>query len=411
MSPASTPFFIKTSTDTDRAARRFLLVLCIALTFAVPLLVFAQTSSRPQGRRTRRPAHLPLTKFYDLTNIPPSARPGTLIRSQQTYDYALSADVITNRILYYSRAANGESQAVSGVVIVPEKTPPAGGWPVIAWAHGFEGVARQCAPSLRDNLVEGPLLSMYINLGYAIVVSDYAGLGTVSRKASIDMQSNAADVIYSVPAARAAAPDLSPRWIAMGINEGDLVAAAVDELERDMGDSNYLGSVALSGIVDGPNLFDMRQQSAELPAFLAYGTNTIYPQFQASEILTDKALPLLRQTESSCTLPKAAELPANQALKPNWEQNDFVKKFIDRNTLGHKPAARGLLVLASETDPSVPMSLTTQAVGRLCKQGDRVQFFHYPNPDPRAMIGDSVRDQIDWIRARFANLPAPSNCH
>ena len=409
MSPGPTPFFIKS--NTSKAARRFLLALCMALALVVPLLVSAQTARRTPGQRTRRPSHLPLTRFYDLANVPASARPGTLIRSQPTYDYALSADIVTNRILYYSRAANGEPRAVSGVVIVPEKTPPAGGWPVIAWAHGFEGVARQCAPSLRDNLVEGPLLSMYINLGYAIVVSDYAGLGTASRNAYVDMQSNAADVIYSVPAARAAAPDLSPRWIAMGINEGDLVAAAVDEVEHDIGDPNYLGSVALSGIVDGRNLFDMRQGSAELPVFLAYGINTIYPQFQPSEILTDKALPLLREAETSCTLPKAAELPANQALKPNWEQNEFVKKFTDRNTLGHKPALRGLLVLASETDPSVPMSLTTQAVGRLCKQGDRVQFFHYSNPDPRAVIGDSVRDQIDWIRARFANQAPRSNCH
>ncbi|HZU45227.1 MAG TPA: hypothetical protein VE994_21295 [Terriglobales bacterium] len=343
--------------------------------------------------------------------MPKSARPGTLIRSQQTYDYALSADVVTYRILYYSRVANGDPVAVSGVVIVPEKSAPAGGWPVIAWAHGFEGVARQCAPSLRDNLIEGPLLSMYINLGYAVVVSDYAGLGTASRNAYVDMQSNAADVIYSVPAARAADPELSPRWIAMGINEGGLVSASVSEVEHDIGDSNYLGSVALSGIVDGPNLLDMRNQSAQLPVFLAYGIKTIFPQFESSEILTDKALPAYREAEASCTLAQAADLPANEALKPDWAQNQFVKKFAERNTLGHKPALRGLLVLASETDPRVPMSLTTQAVDRLCKQGDRVQFFRYPNPDPRALIGDSVRDQIDWIRARFANQQAPSNCH
>jgi len=381
----------------------------VVLTFAL-LAIWAPAQCSAQSPKTRRPAHLPLTRFYEIATPPSSARPGTLIRSETTYDYSLSADVVTTRILYYSRAASGDPVAVSAVVIVPEKAAPANGWPVIAWAHGSEGVARQCAPSLRDNLVEGPLLSMYINLGYAIVATDYSGLGTASRNAYVDMQSNAADVIYSVAAARAAAPQLSPRWIAMGIAEGDLAAVAVAETEHDIGDSNYLGSIALSGLVDGTNFLDLRQRSSDLPVFLAYGIKTVLPQFQPSEILTDKALPLYREAETSCTLPNAAQLPANQALKPNWEQNDSLRKFVDRNTLGHKPAARGLLILASETDPLMPMSLTVQAVERLCKQGDRVQFYHYPNPDPRAVIGDSVRDQIDWIKARFANRPAPSNC-
>ena len=45
---------------------------------------------------------------------------------------------------------------------------------------------------------------MYANLGYAVVATDYSGLGADSGKPVLDMQSNAFDVIYSVPAARAA---------------------------------------------------------------------------------------------------------------------------------------------------------------------------------------------------------------
>ena len=45
--------------------------------------------------------------------------------------------------------------AVSAVVLIPDGKPPAGGWPVIAWAHEFSGAARQCAPSLMKNLAWG----------------------------------------------------------------------------------------------------------------------------------------------------------------------------------------------------------------------------------------------------------------
>ena len=87
-----------------------------------------------------------------------------------------------------------------------------------------------------------------------------------------------------------------------------------------------------------------------------------------------------------------------------------MKDFVRRNTVGEKKASAPLLVLASETDPDTPIAFTTEAVGRLCKQGDRVQFYGYQNPEARAAIGDSVRDQIGWIQARFANRAAPSNC-
>jgi hypothetical protein len=49
-------------------------------------------------------------------------------------------------------------------------------------------------------------------------------------------------------------------------------------------------------------------------------------------------------------------------------------------------------------------------VARLCKQKDRVLFVGYPGLSASAVIGESVSEQISWIRARFAGVPAPSNC-
>jgi hypothetical protein len=54
------------------------------------------------------------------------------------------------------------------------------------------------------NLGAGPILVMYANLGYAVVATDYSGLGSDSGKPVLDMESNPFDVIYSVPAAGAA---------------------------------------------------------------------------------------------------------------------------------------------------------------------------------------------------------------
>jgi dipeptidyl aminopeptidase/acylaminoacyl peptidase len=66
------------------------------------------------------------------------------------------------------------------------------------------------------NVGHGPFLSMYVNLGYAVVATDYTGLGTDFRNAFLDGPSNATDVITSISAARAAVPELGGRWIVMG---------------------------------------------------------------------------------------------------------------------------------------------------------------------------------------------------
>ena len=313
------------------------------------------------------------------------------------------------RILYYSRSGTGETVASSGVVLFPEGNAPAGGWPVIAWAHELNDVARPCAPSLAQNLVHGPFLAMYVKLGYAIVATDYAGLGTNFRNAFADVRANAFNVIDSIPAARQAVPGLGARWIAMGTAEGGAAAIGVAELGREMRDPNFLGSIAISRIMDAEGILTPRpDQSHELPLLLAYGIKTIDTQFEPKDMLTDEALPLYEQVGQSCGIADAAKIPIAAMLKLHWDSNRFVEDYFKRNRLGTSPAAVPILVISSEGELS--LFTTTEVVRRLCKQGDRVLFNRYAEYNPGSVIGDSVRDQMAWIQDRFAGRAARSNC-
>src|ERR1700741_3678323 len=204
----------------------------------------------PSPRIYHAPRTLPLTKFYDPPDPLPAGKPGELIRAEPFDEYHLSGQTTAFRILYHSRSPHGDDIAVSGVVLVPDGTPPSEGWPVIGWAHDFTGAARPCAPSLLKNLNEGPILSMYIGLGYAVVATDYAGLGTAFPHAVSDLRSNALDVIYSIPAARTAVPQLGVKWTGAGYSQGAIVAVGVAEAESEIGDPNYLGAVATSGVAE-----------------------------------------------------------------------------------------------------------------------------------------------------------------
>jgi hypothetical protein len=187
-------------------------------------------------RSQRELQRLPLTEFYDTPRPLPPAEPGELIRAMPFEDYNLPPEVEAVRFLYHSRAAAGADVAASGVVLFPDREPPAQGWPIIAWAHEFSGVARQCAPSLLRNPEHGPFLTIYVGLGYAVVVSDYAGLGTDFPNAAADIPSEPSDVIYSVPAARRAVRGLGSPWLSMATGEGALASIGVAEDEGEISD-------------------------------------------------------------------------------------------------------------------------------------------------------------------------------
>jgi hypothetical protein len=333
-----------------------------------------------------------------------------LIRSIQFDEYDLPPEVNALRFIYHSQTGAGADVAVSGVILFPDVKPPAGGWPMIAWAHSWTGVARSCAPSLARNLQHGPLLAMYVHLGYAVVATDYAGLGTASRSAFADISSNASDVVYSVAAARHAFPQLGSRWVALGTGEGGMAVVGVAEMESRLHDSNYLGSVAISHLNDMQDLYASESAlTYKMPLFLAYGIKTAFPQFNVSDMLTPKAMSLYQGISQGCNESADESEPSATAMfRPGWKANSFVQKYFERNRLGLQPAGAPLLVIASEDDPKI--DATAKIVTRLCKAGDRVQFEKISESDFGRIIGDSARDQMAWIQSRFANAPARSNC-
>jgi hypothetical protein len=396
----------------SRNARMFLTAataVCLSLAGLTGNREFVQAQTATQAKTFRSPYTLPLTSFYDTPPSLSPGKPGELIRSEPTDEYHLPFELSAWRILYHSRTAKGEDVPVSAVVLVPDGKPPAGGWSVIAWAHQYRGAARRCAPSLMKNLGVGPLLAMYANLGYAVVATDYYGLGADSRNPVLDMKSNAFDVMYSVPAARAAVPQIGPKWIAIGPFQGGLAAIAVAESE--VRDPNYLGSVATSGVADAQQAYEHFAQASSdrVLLVLASTVKALYPEFQASDMLKDKALPAYQRIAQTCGGETEPEF-SNEMLKPGWENNQFMKDFFSRNTPGQKPAYGPLLVISGEADLAVTAEMSGKTVARMCKQGDRILFLKYPDLDASGVMGGSVADQIGWIKARFAGHIAPSNC-
>ena len=133
---------------------------------------------------------------------------GTLLSARATTVFVgpFPAPVEAWHLLYRSTSATGEPDAVSGTLLVPPAPWSRGGpRPLVTSAVGTHGLGDQCAPS---NLLahgienESALLAQALSQGWAVVVTDYEGLGTPGTHTYAVGQSEGRAVL---DAARAAA--------------------------------------------------------------------------------------------------------------------------------------------------------------------------------------------------------------
>ncbi|WP_234036872.1 alpha/beta hydrolase family protein [Rhodococcus sp. P-2] len=148
----------------------------------------------------------------------------------------------------------------SGSVFLPEGEPPAGGWPVISYAHGTLGSADQCAPS-STGFGPGEIepIERWLREGYAVVATDYSGLGTDGVLAYLDGHAAGANAVDIVRAAHELYGNvLSPRWMVAGLSEGGHAAYfAGHEASSRAPELDFRGSVVVAGPTHMEGLFPL----------------------------------------------------------------------------------------------------------------------------------------------------------
>lgn len=361
---------------------------------------------------------LPRTAFYDAPSLA-TTKPGDLLRQEPFRGYAVPTGASAVRILYHSLNADGRDVATSGVVLIPAGRPPVGGWPVIVWAHGTSGVARMCAPSLQKDMEYGEegLMPM-VRAGFAVVATDYHGLGTEGPHEYINKTAQARDVIYSVPAARAAVRELGRRFVVIGHSQGGITAWSVAEMQATLEDPDYLGAISVSGAAEPKAILEQMGEPGSSAAFylvyMAYAIHARSPDFQPSDMLVGKALERYPDVTSKGCWNYAYASFLNdheqKVLKPGWDRTAAAQQFFTANQLGSAPVRGPLLVLTGEADETVPLALVKATVKKACGNGIALSFHSYPGLDHDPTMEKSTPDQLAWVRDRFAGKPFASNC-
>ncbi len=379
--------------------------------------------SVPEAVRMERDNALPRTDFYNEGKRVLTSKPGDLLKKAVFNGYELPEGATAVRILYHSLDADNRDVATSGVVLVPAGKAPADGWPVIAWAHGTSGVAQQCAPSLQKDVYYGEegLMPM-VRAGFAVVATDYHGLGTHGLHQYINKLAQANDVIFSVIAARKAVASLGKKWVVDGHSQGGLAAWGVAEAETALNDPDYLGAVSVAGALQLQQaLTEMGSGHAGaasfyLPfmAYAASASGSAGTRFNPAGILMGPALKKYADViRNGCWFYAYASFldsQPEQLLQANWSSSQELQHLFAVDQLAELPVSKPLLVIGGEADHSVPFPMLKAVALRACQKGVQLTFRSYPGLDHDPVMSDSVFDQLAWIRNRFAGTPAINSC-
>ena len=394
--------------------RRTLALAAVAVAAIVLFVASSQRAdakAKPHSAVAKGPKGL---KFYKPPkNIP--GRHGTLIWARNATGVVKLQDArSTKLVLYSSRTPQGAKDAISGSVSVPKGKPPKGGWPVITWAHGTTGVADICAPS-RDGLDPSANtgetyinndLNAWLRAGYAVLRTDYEGLGTPGKHPYLIGTSEGRSVLDIVAAARQLDPNISKRYLISGHSQGGQAALFAAGLASSWQPKLKLrGTVAFapaSHILDQNYLLAIAPNSlTALATLILDGASTQSSAINVNQILSDEALPFYPLLQSQC-LGRLGQADELGGVSPSHlERSGADLSALNPVLAAMNPAvktAAPILIPQGEADTTVFPLFTNQLKDELLGLGDQVTYKTYPGTDHVGVVTAGEPDALAFFQ-------------
>jgi uncharacterized membrane protein HdeD (DUF308 family)/acetyl esterase/lipase len=367
--------------------------------------------------------------FYDPPAVLPSGH-GQLIRADD-YVGTLPPGAAVKRILYTTTDAHGVPVAASGLVIIPDATPFAP-MPIVLWNHGTTGVARGCAPSLRDASATRwaiPALDSAIAHGWIVVAPDYAGQGAPGVFPYLIGRGEAHSALDAVLAAQRL-PHVWPsdEVVVWGHSQGGHAALWAAQTARTYSPGlRILGTAALAPAAEPQALArDLAAgyasvQLTVLTAWVLVPYSETYPDVRIVDYVSPGARAIVREMAQRCPTEPGVIVSVVAALGVAEDRPLYIGD-LTAGALGRRlgeNGARGawstpLLIAWGQRDQVIPSSQQVAFVKRLCKAGNSVQWIDYSTVGHQDILQPAsplLPKLVDWTAGLFAHRTPPrSQC-
>jgi acetyl esterase/lipase len=363
--------------------------------------------------------------FSALAIMPSMAKPVTqVVLISSTPLAGAPAGASAFRIRYRSQAVGGGRNEVTGVLIVPNGTAPPGGRNIVAWAHGTSGVAESCAPSQSKELfgsIAG--LNAILAAGYAVVATDYAGLGTPGPHPYLVGNGSAYSVLDSIRALREfGRGSIGNRYVVWGESQGGHVALWTAQYAK-----RYAPELQLVGAAAAAPPTDLKKNltggtnpliKALLTAYTSASWSRTYG-IPLSTILKPVGQDLARRLARNCVSTDPVALKTKIGLfrfslalakvdistSPRWAEQ------LRRNSVQPTGFSVPVFIAQGSADPIIAPKVTLKFAQSLCRSRSvPVQYFVVKGGDHFSIGKRSADATISWIADRFAGKAAPNDC-
>lgn len=336
------------------------------------------------------------------------------------------------RVRYSSQDGSGNASESTGLVIVPT----AGGtnMPVVTWGHGTTGLGDAACPSAQPDPAREltvyftaaatqsidygvPGLQAFIDEGWIVCATDYAGLGTPGMHHYTVNTTNAIDMVSIVHAARAMDIGAGTRFGALGWSQGGGAAAAIAELDAEIyGELTLVGTVPISvgvGKIAMANPVGASQSLAggDVPpdphlVMLLVGTAAENPHLSLSDVFTPLGVDIIEaawniqpvhhfsDTIGRLYRLKGAIMQIKPGVMPAWQA------AIAAGSATQRRPVCPILVCMDTFDGGtvVPVAWQTDYVEAVQALGGEVTTKEYPNDDHFSLPTSCIGDATAWLK-------------
>ncbi|NGO79451.1 lipase [Streptomyces sp. YC504] len=328
------------------------------------------------------------------------------------------------KISYRSTSATGQANTVTGTVIVP-KDGKSGPRPLITYAVGTVGLGDSCAPSAgfpKGTTMEASLIQQYLWRGWAVVVTDYEGLGTPGEHTYTAGPSaghamlDAARAAQRIPAAASSGITAQSPIGIVGYSQGGQASSWAAELKDSYAPELNVKGTATGGVpAHLEKLVPVHNGSygSGLLFMAAAGQDAAYPELKLDSYLNTAGKALIGFFRNNCvaidstvgSFKRISDLTTRDPLAtPEWQ------KRLNESDLGtHKPDHPVYLYHAL-ADELIPYSLGAGLRKDWCARGAAVDWRTIVVGEHVSGVITEVTRVQNWLADRFAGKPTSGNC-